>query len=549
MEILLRYRDTVVSIIINEDNTVRDLKEIIIKTKIKNFPHISHSFELFDRRKRILREDKKLSFYKIKKGDSIEIYFIDDDVIGGAIDNLKEESKSQIAKNIGFDMNLIKRDELHINLIYFDLKMTNGENYRYFNNFKVDVVGGFYAMDDVNILKKFLQKIEKKYIPFLVVSSGSSGKEIIPICKEYSFIKEVIIFCMNYEYNKHYIDEYPGYVKKVTTSISELYNYLKGCYGKILCYECHPNAPYQFKDYEIQMDKQIQECPVITAEEYDKCYFLVHRAFAYFFGNFYSNNHLFCDDNYKIIERLLIQLSEREYFKNSNDKSVLSDIFKDLKNSERSDIFVEKTIGKYTGESIFCYLFNRMMRNIESGIIFLSYFMGPLIFELNKYVKNRKECAFSQNMILYRKFNCTETEFYLYKLNLNHIICFPSLTSTSSKDIDFKPTNLAGEINKKGNDSIIVKLIIKYNHENDNISPGIIIEDKLGDNKKPISCFPNEKEVILFPFTFAKISSIRSEVKYEKEIKIVNLELINRKSYLEYTLRDNVDKRPKFSDI
>ena len=189
------------------------------------------------------------------------------------------------------------------------------------------------------------------------------------------------------------------------------------------------------------------------------------------------------------------------------------------------------------------------MRNIESGIIFLSYFMGPLIFELNKYVKNRKECAFSQNMILYRKFNCTETEFYLYKLNLNHIICFPSLTSTSSKDIDFKPTNLAGEINKKGNDSIIVKLIIKYNHENDNISPGIIIEDKLGDNKKPISCFPNEKEVILFPFTFAKISSIRSEVKYEKEIKIVNLELINRKSYLEYTLRDNVDKRPKFSDI
>ena len=176
--------------------------------------------------------------------------------------------------------------------------------------------------------------------------------------------------------------------------------------------------------------------------------------------------------------------------------------------------------------------------------------MGPLIFEFNKYVKNRKECAFSQNMTLYRKFNCTDTEFYLYKLNLNHIICFPALTSTSSKDIDFTPTSLAEEVNKKGNDCFIVKLIIKYNHENNNISPGIIIEDKKGkNNKKYISRFPHEKEVLLFPFTFAKIVSISSELKYGEEIKIVNLELINRQSYLEYTLKNNVEKRPKFSDI
>ena len=147
-------------------------------------------------------------------------------------------------------MNLIKRDELHINLIHFDLNMTNGENYRYFNNFKVDVIGGFYAMDDVNIFKKFLQKISEKDIPFLVVSSGSSGKEIIPICKEYSFIKEVIIFCMNYEYNKHYLDEYPGYVKKITTYASELYDYLKKFYGKKLCPECHPELPYQFQKFK-----------------------------------------------------------------------------------------------------------------------------------------------------------------------------------------------------------------------------------------------------------------------------------------------------------
>ena len=361
---------------------------------------------------------------------------------------------------------------------------------------------------------------------------------------------------MNYEYNKHYIDEYPGYVKKVITNISELYNYLKTFYGNVECRGCHPNIPYQFRDPEIQMDKQIQECPVITAKEYDKCYFLVHRAYAYFFesfssfpfffGLFKSKSHSFTEKNYNIIEDLLETLHRRNYF-NQNDKSRLINIFRDMKNTEKCELFVEKAIKAYTGESIFCYLFNRIMGNIESGIISLAYYMGPLLFELNQYVKNHKDFAFSKSMTLYRVFNFTKTEFYLYKLNLNHIICFPSLTSTSSKDINFKPTNLAANINNTGKDSIRVKLIFKYNHEIDNISPGIIIEDKKGYDGKYISANPNEKEVILFPFTFAKILSINSEIQNGIETKIVNLDIINRKSYLEYSLRNNVEKR--FSDI
>ena len=98
-------------------------------------------------------------------------------------------------------MNLIKRDELNVNLIHFDSKMTNPENYQYFNNFKVDVVGGFYAIDDINIFRNYLEKIKEKDIPFIVLCSGSAGKDIIPICKKYTFVKEVIIFCFNYSYN------------------------------------------------------------------------------------------------------------------------------------------------------------------------------------------------------------------------------------------------------------------------------------------------------------------------------------------------------------
>ena len=531
---------------VNGDDTYKDLKEKCIKNFIKKYPHKDHKFNFMFDGCILEKLEYKLKDLNIKENDTIIVCISHER--GGCIDNLKEESKTPIAKNIGFDMNLIKRDELNINLIHFDYNMTNEENYKYFNNFKVDVVGGFYAIDDINIFKKFLQKISEKHISFLVVSSGSGAKEIIPICKEYSFIKEVIIFCMNYEYNKHYIDEYPGYVRKITNSIDELYNYLKNFYGKKkLCLDCFPNAHYQFSDIEIRMDKQIKECPIITKEEYDKCYFLVHRAFAYFFENFNSKNHSFCDENYNIIKCLLNKPHFSHYFKNDNDKSLLINIFKELENTKNSKILVEKTILKYTGESIFCYLFNRMMRNIESGIIYLAYFMGPFLFELNKYIKNRKECAFTKNMILYRIFKCTETEFYFYKLNLNHIMCFSSLTSTSSKDINFNPTNLAGEINKKQDDSLTVKLIIKYNHEDDNISPGIIIEDKKGYDNRYLSANPFEKEVILFPFTFAKILSINSEIKYGKEIKIVNMELINRKSYIEYSIKKKNYKKPKSS--
>ena len=538
MEVKVIYASKSYYFKVNKTDTVENLKEKIIK----RIPHRGHDFYLdYDTKK--MEYDRLLSYYFLEDDDTIIMHYHPKG--GGYIDNLKKESNTPIAKNIGFDMNLIKRDELNINLIHFDHNMINEENYKYFNKFKVDVVGGFYAIDDVNIFKKCLNKISERYIPFIVVSSGSSGKEIIPICKQYSFIKEVIIFCLDYENNKHYIDEYPRYVKKVITSIDELYDYLKKFYGQTVCYICNPYAPYQFEDYQIQKGRQIQECPIITAEEYDKCYFSVHKAYAYFFGNFDSNSHSFSDENYKIIEDLLNMLHDRWYFKERNDRFKLSDIFKVLKNTSSYEIFVEETIRKYTGESIFCYLFNRMMRNIESGIIYLSYFMGPLIFELNKYVKNRKECAFSKNMTLYRKLNCSETEFYLYKLNLNHIICFTSLTSTSSKDINFNPTNLAGKINNKGEDSIIVKLIIKYNHEKDNISPGIIVEDKLGKDNDYLSPNYYEKEVILFPFTFAKIVSINSEKKYGKEIKIVNMELINRKTYIEYSLWGKVYEEPK----
>ena len=184
--------------------------------------------------------------------------------------------------------------------------MTNPENYRYYNNFKVDVVGGFLAMDNLDIFKKYLEVIKNKNIPFIVISSGSSGKDVIPICKQFSFVKEVIIFCGNYKYNEHYLKEYPNYVKKVFTSIQDVYNYIK-LFGKEKYKQGIQNFieldKFIFSPEDIKMNKQLEQCPVISAYEYDKCYFLIHRAYAHFFEdiNDKSKNVTFTETKFNII--------------------------------------------------------------------------------------------------------------------------------------------------------------------------------------------------------------------------------------------------------
>ena len=182
----------------------------------------------------------------------------------------------------------------------------------------------------------------------------------------------------------------------------------------------------------------------------------------------------------------------------------------------------------------------------------MAYFMGPFLFGLNKYVKDNPSFAFSKNMTLYRNIKCKKIDFYLYKLNLNHIICFPSITSTSSKPLDFEPSDLANNINNINQDNIEImkiKMIFNYKYNNENKSPGIIIENKKGHDGQYISKYSDENEVILFPFTFAKIVKIDSGIENGNEIQIIYLDIINRKTYIEYALRDNVKERFLFNKL
>ena len=452
-----------------------------------------------------------------------------------AFDNLPKENEE-----IGFDLSLVIRNKLYVNLIYYDLNIISPENFNYYNKLKVDVVGGFHAMDNIDMFKKYLEVIKDKNIPFIVMSSGSSGKDVIPICQQYSFIKEVIIFCGNLKYNEHYLKDYPGYVKKVSTKIDDIYNYIKS-FGpdeyKRGIDTFRQSDKFIFSYDEIKMDKQFEQCPVISALEYDCCYFLVHRTYAHFFGNINDiyEKVIFKQENFNKIKDYIIQSN----FISSEDKNELIQKFQSFVNKQN---FVELSIIEYTKESCFPYLCNRAMRNFDPGLISLAYYMGPLLYGLNKYVKEHpQKFSFCKDMTLYRIIKCTVYDFYLYKMNLNHIICFPSFISTSSRRIKFSPYTNATK------DMIKLIMIFNYKHEQGNISPGIIIEDNKGvDGMTKLSNFPKEKEVILFPFTFMRITYIEP---MEKKTYEITFDIINRKEYIEYRLKNNFQNRVLLNDI
>ena len=527
--------------------------------------------------KRILNNNKTIKDYKILKEQTIYLILR---LRGGFIDKLSKEEK----KEIGFDLSLIKRNELNVNIIYFDLNLKNKENYNYYNKLKIDVVGIFYAIDDLQILKENLEENQlKNKIPYIIISSGTSGKDVIELCKKYSFIEEVIIFCRNYNYNKHYLASYPNYVKKVLISIESVYKYIDSSYNRIFenkedkesfeeefdnklddnWDDYKKEEKYIFSNEKINMNKHLIQCPVISALEYDNCYFLIHKAYSFFFKKIQieirENNLSFFDLIINVFKKKKPVVAAEPIFKESYFNNMKLIFFEhdnikkklnDLVDITDNNIFVENSIRLYCNESSFCYIINKKMRNFDKGLTYLAYYIGPLLYGLNKYVFDNPSFGLFKNYKLYRITQCSKLEFYQYKLNLGHIICFPSLTSTSYEPINFNPTDLANKVNNITNKESLLnlKMIFDYKHNSENISPGIIIGNNKGHDGLPLSKY-DEKEVLLFPFTFAKINKIFSEEIKGVNFQVIIFEIIGRKSYLEYKLKDDVQNRVLFSKL
>lgn len=166
-------------------------------------------------------------------------------------------------------------------------------------------------------------------------------------------------------------------------------------------------------------------------------------------GNINNINErpIFDSDKLDKIKQLLNKVKDIK----KSEKDALINIFETLVDTDNNNIFVEKSIMYYTGESKFCYLFNMMMRSFEPGLAHFAYYM-TIIIRLNKYVKENPDKSFPKDMKLYRRLFLTKIEFYLYKINLGHIICFASLNSKSLEDINFTPKNVSQSVSSNYSD-------------------------------------------------------------------------------------------------
>ena len=79
----------------------------------------------------------------------------------------------------------------------------------------------------------------------------------------------------------------------------------------------------------------------------------------------------------------------------------------------------------------------------------------------------------NEDTTLYRTITVNPLDKYIYKLVGTHIICFPALTSTSVQGNRFYPTQKASKVNNINNDRIRIEMIIKYKHQEGNITPAL----------------------------------------------------------------------------
>ena len=288
-----------------------------------------------------------------------------------------------------------------------------------------------------------------------------------------------------------------------------------------------------FKNISSFYDKYMLQCPIITSYEYDRFYFLAHKIYTSFYGDVLKENEKISFFQKNNLNKIIEYISQLK-FDGMNDKNFMTDKFNQLAILETNNQFIEQTIREYTSETSFCYLFNRPLRNFGKGLISFSYFMGPFIYGLNKYVRDNPKFAMSKKMELYKIIKCSKLDFYNFALNLGHIICLTSLVSTSSSNIKYKQ-ELDKEFQQRDdeNSTIIVKLKFKYSNY----------------DGKYISSHPNDKDVLLFPFTFAKIYEIVPDTENGTKIQIVKFEIINKKAYSEYLLQEDFLSRVLYSPL
>ena len=212
-------------------------------------------------------------------------------------------------------------------------------------------------------------------------------------------------------------------------------------------------------------------------------------------------------------------------------KNKIIRILEDLTKYEGEDSFAKKCIEYYTGENL-CYIINKALRNFEKYYVELAHFIGPFYYGLLKYALNNPNKALNKKTTLYRDVTMDRLDLYAYQFCEGDIICFTSFTSTTiKKDLKFKSTNISKKINNNNEEKSYVKMIISYNPKGKCVPQGLDVSNE--------SIYSNEKEILLFPFTFLKIDKVEINTGKQNDKHYIYMTIINKGDILEYGLNNN----------
>ena len=427
--------------------------------------------------------------------------------IRARFEDLYINKKESYTKLINFQD--IKKGDLHVNLIHYDKNLKNKENMNYYRYFTYKIMGSYCPFDDFDILKLYISKLNQIPFPptYILMTSGSEAEIILKEFNNNDYINDFIIFCHDKPKFKHLKTHYKK-LKLIANYFPDIISFLKD--------KKHSNE-------DLKMDSHLLLTPLITYYEYKKGIFPIHRVLAHFFDKSYNK---FDRKNFYVANEFLYQSTiENEI------KKKISDIMWRLTYFDDKD-FPEKCIKYYTGENL-CYVFNKALRNFEKYYVEMAHFIGPFYYGIFLYALKNEKKQLKKKVTLYRDVTMDRLELYSYQFSENDIICFPSFTSTTlKKSLNFVPSKNANKINNEQyEEKGYVKMIIRYEPHGTCQPQGIDISDE--------SKHSDEKEILLFPFTFLRIDKVEINGGTKDDRHIIYLTIINKGDILEYGLKEN----------
>lgn len=397
------------------------------------------------------------------------------------------------------------------NLIFYNENINIGsESYEDVKILKNMKNGSFFPVNNLYSLKELVTKLHNmnNKMSFGLITPGSYAEKVIPVCS--TLVNYIIIYCFYVERYLHLKNKYPK-VKQVYNLFSNVINDLNQ----------HWVSPY---------NNNLVANKFITFDEYLKNYINLHKNISEFFDiNYFDVGYN------KTYKNKFIEFIKR---KNVRDSNNIINFVDKVKTGN-----VEEFIMAYTGETKLCYSLNIWLRNCNiSDYEKIKYFAGPFSYALYKFAYYNKNEGIYCNKTFYRKMKIKLSDYYLYKISLGELICYPAFTSTSVKDIskyDF-PTSIAIEVNNINHNDISVVLIIKYSIYN-NFLQKLFKKSYVTPciNVSKYSINPGEEEYIFPPFSFFRIDNIEEKSGTPDDPHLIYMTVPKKKELLEFGLKQS----------